>query len=191
MTDYNIEERYNSYLNVKQGWGIDMTEHMPTLRRYAEECEHITEMGVRFVVSTWAFLAGKPKKLVSYDITPPNTFDASINIKDIARAAKLNGTEFVFKLESTLKANIEETDLLFIDTLHNYEQLRYELTHHGNKSRKYIVMHDTVTFGRVGETSVEGLQKAIDEFLADNPHWKEKEVFTNCNGLTILERVGV
>ena len=148
-------------------------------------------MGVRFVVSTCAFLAAKPKKLVCYDITPPNTFDVSIDVEDIAEAAKLNGTEFVFNIESTLKATIEETDLLFIDTLHNYEQLIYELVHHGNKARKYIVMHDTVTFAHIGETSSNGLVRAITEFLEANPHWKEKEVFTNCNGLTILERVKV
>lgn len=189
MIKYDIEERYNRYLNVKEGWGIDMTDHMPTLRKYASECEHVTEMGVRFVVSTWAFLAGKPKKLVCYDITPPNTFDSTIDLDDIADAAKLNGTEFVFNLESTLTATIEETDLLFIDTLHNYEQLIYELTHHGNKARKYIIMHDTVTFAEIGETSPNGLKRAITEFLEVNSHWKEKEVFTNCNGLTILERV--
>ena len=138
MIKYDIEERYNRYLGVKEGWGIDMTEHMPTLRKYASECEHVTEMGVRFVVSTWAFLAAKPKKMVCYDITPPSTFDASIDVEEIAEAAKLNGTEFVFNIESTLQATIEETDLLFIDTLHNYEQLSYELSHHGNKARKYI-----------------------------------------------------
>jgi len=34
-----------------------------------------------------------------------------------------------------------------------------------------------------------GLKPAIDEFLQQNSHWKVKEVFTNNNGLTILERV--
>ena len=48
----------------------DINEHLPTLKRYADECEHITEMGVRWVVSTYAFLMSKPKKLVSIDIDP-------------------------------------------------------------------------------------------------------------------------
>jgi hypothetical protein len=190
MIVYDIEERYNNYCNVTQGWGIDMTEHMPTLRRYASECEHITEMGVRYVVSTWAFLAAKPKKLISYDIAPPSRFDASIEIQDITEAARLSGTEFVFILDNTLSVTIEETDLLFIDTLHNYSQLKYELQYHGNKARKYIIMHDTHTYGRVGEMlDPKGLLHAIEEFLAVNPHWKTKEVFENCNGLTVLERV--
>ena len=41
----------------------DINEHLPTLKKYSEECEHITEMGVRWVVSTFAFLMGKPKKI--------------------------------------------------------------------------------------------------------------------------------
>ena len=48
----------------------DINEHLPTLKKYAKECEHITEMGVRWVVSTYALLMGKPKKLISYDINP-------------------------------------------------------------------------------------------------------------------------
>ena len=36
----------------------DINEHLPTLKKYAEECEHITEMGVRWVVSTYALLMG-------------------------------------------------------------------------------------------------------------------------------------
>lgn len=190
MIVYNIEEQYNRYLNVKEGWGIDMTEHMPTLLRYASECDHIIEMGVRYVVSTWAFLLAKPKKLISYDIAPPSRFDASIQIEDIVEAARLNGTEFVFILDNTLTVTIEETDLLFIDTLHNYSQLKYELLYHGNKARKYIIMHDTHTYGYYGEMlDPKGLVPAIDEFLEANPHWRRKEVFENCNGLTVLERV--
>jgi hypothetical protein len=34
-----------------------------------------------------------------------------------------------------------------------------------------------------------GLKPAIDEFLAAHPEWTVKEVFTNNNGLTVLQRV--
>ncbi len=34
-----------------------------------------------------------------------------------------------------------------------------------------------------------GLKPAIDEFLENNSNWKIKEVFTNNNGLTVLEKV--
>ena len=39
----------------------DINEHLPTLKRYAEDCDHITEMGVRWLVSTIAFMMGQPK----------------------------------------------------------------------------------------------------------------------------------
>ena len=51
----------------------DINENLPTLKRYAEECDHVTEMGVRTIVSTYALLMGKPKKMVSYDINLINT----------------------------------------------------------------------------------------------------------------------
>ena len=98
----------------------DINEHLPTLKKYAEECNHITEMGVRDVVSTWAFLMGNPKKLISYDIN-------QINESIILETIKDTEIEFKFVLADTTKIEIEETDLLFIDTLHTYDQLKSEL----------------------------------------------------------------
>jgi hypothetical protein len=87
-----------------------------------------------------------------------------------------------------LQAEIEETDLLFIDTLHTYDQLREELRRHGGKARRYIVLHDTSTFGEQGEVpDSRGLWPAVQEFLVQGTfHLKERR--TNNNGLTILER---
>jgi|KBSSwiStaDraftv2_1062776.scaffolds.fasta_scaffold174202_2 hypothetical protein len=39
---------------------------------------------------------------------------------------------------------------LFIDTWHVCEQLETELSRHSVRVRRYLVMHDTVTFGEVG-----------------------------------------
>jgi hypothetical protein len=163
----------------------DINEHLPTLKKYAEECEHITEMGVRWVVSTYALLMGKPKKLISYDINP---IDSNV-IQEMVK----NDTDFEFRVANTLNLEIEETDLLFIDTLHNYNQLKGELELHGNKARKYLVFHDTTSFEWIGESyegKVDelGLWPAIEEFLESNPEWELIERFTNCNGLTIIGR---
>ena len=48
----------------------DMNEHLPTLMHYASECKHVTEMGVRAVVSTYGLMMGKPAVMRSYDIVP-------------------------------------------------------------------------------------------------------------------------
>lgn len=162
----------------------DINEHLPTLKRYAEECDHVTEMGVRTIVSTYALLMGKPKKMVSYDIRFADT--------DFIKELVKDDTEFVFEIANTLNLEMEETDLLFIDTLHNYNQLKRELELHGNKSRKYIIFHDTTTFEWGGESyegkPEVGLWPAIDEFLKENQHWEIHERFTNNNGLTVLKR---
>jgi hypothetical protein len=45
----NLEAKLNElYLTPS-----DINEHIPTILKYGQECEHITEMGVRWVVSTW------------------------------------------------------------------------------------------------------------------------------------------
>lgn len=166
----------------------DIYEHLPTLKKYTEECQHVTEMGVRYVVSTYAFMMGKPKRLISYDILPVENF--GINRMDLKKLAHDNGVFFDFYVGDTTKIEIEDTDLLFIDTWHVYQQLIVELRLHGNKSKKYIIMHDTTKFGEMGECGEgEGLMKAVHEFIESNPHWVIYEKFENNNGLTILKRV--
>jgi hypothetical protein len=72
--------------------------------------------------------------------------------------------------------------------LHTYAQVKGELEKHGNQARKYIVFHDTVAFGIVGEDNGTGINLAIQEFLRDNDHWQVVEHYENCNGLTVLAR---
>lgn len=177
----NIEQKYVELCNTPS----DINEHLPTLMKYASECDHITEMGVRYIVSTYALLMGKPKKMISYDIHDCNW--------KVLQEAVRGTTDFEFKIGNTLEIEIEETDFLFIDTYHNYDQLKEELKLHGNKARKYLGFHDTTSFEKYGE-SYDGKPKlgiwpAIDEFLIKNPHWRIKERFTNNNGLTILVKV--
>ena len=61
-----MEEIFKKY-EEKTHLPSDINEHLPTLKFYGEDCETIMEMGVRSIVSTWAFLASKPKKLYSLD----------------------------------------------------------------------------------------------------------------------------
>jgi len=165
----------------------DIHEHLPTLKKYAENVDTVVEMGVRWVVSTWAFLAASPKNMISIDIDNPSKYN--IPIEQLEEIAKQSGVPYKFIQGDTTKMEIDECDLLFIDTWHVYDQLKKELELHGNKAKKYLIFHDTTTFGEKGEAEGhKGLQPAIDEFLQDNKHWSVKEVFTNNNGLTILER---
>ena len=176
-----IESFYTNYCNIKS----DINEHLPVLYQYSLNCNHITEMGVRDVVSTWAFLKSMPNKLISYDIMKSN------NINIAASAAKEAGIEFQFYQKDVLLVEIEETDLLFIDTLHSYNQLKQELNLHSSKVRKFIIMHDTSKFANVDERTGAsgGLWPALEEFLDQTNEWQLKERYTNNNGLTIIERI--
>ena len=141
-----LEQNYNLALQRSP----DICEHIPTLKRYALECEHITEIGVRAVNSTWGLLAGKPKKMISYDLYfagPPMFPDA--DIASVFEAAREEGIVYGFIQESSLTANIEPTDLLFLDTWHVYEQLSRELLFHADKVKQYITNVPTSTI--IGE----------------------------------------
>lgn len=159
----------------------DINEHVSCLRRLAEQCEHVTEFGVRYGVSTSAILAGsihgRLKRLVSYDIVRTGSVD---KLEGIAREL------WTFIESSSTAQVIEPTDLLFIDTQHTREQLAHELSMNSRQVRRWIVIHDTVLFGESGEGSPEGLLPAIRDFLIENDKWFVSEHYPNNNGLTIL-----
>lgn len=172
----------------------DINEHLPVLYDIAKECTHITEMGVRSVVSTWAFMYRNPSVLIGIDLHINPNVDEALKVYP----------NWKFIQADTTKIEIEKTDLLFIDTLHIYSQLKKELQLHGKKAKKYIVFHDTTTYGTIDEPTdwqtpeimqnykkeeKTGLKPAIEEFLNDNKEWYIWREYTNNNGLTILKKV--
>jgi hypothetical protein len=174
----------NNIFQRSRGICGDINEHMLRLAQLARQCEHVTEFGVRTGMSTYSFLHGlsnKPDaKLRSYDL---HDF---FNVFAIRNQLEIDWT---FRQGSTLEADvIEPTDLLFIDTLHTYAQVKGELERHGNQARKYIAFHDTVAFGILGEDNGTGINLAIQEWMRDNDHWALFEHHENNNGLTILTR---
>lgn len=162
----------------------DINEHVHALHDLARDLgagAHITEMGTRTGVSTIGLLTAQPKTLVCYDLT---------HMREVTdKLFKVRGrTDIRFIHASTLNVTIEETDMLFIDTLHTYDQLSRELSLHADKVRSILAFHDTVSFGQVGEDGKEpGLMLAIREFV-DRGGWKVKFDRLNNNGLLALER---
>jgi hypothetical protein len=171
----------------------DINEHLITLYELSKECDHITEMGVRNVVSTWAFMLRDPKTLIGIDIHRNENVDKALVIYP----------KWKFIQADTTKIEIEETDLLFIDTLHTYSQLKKELQLHASKVKKFLVFHDVVTYGFTDEPTdwqtpeimanyktgdIKGLMPAISEFLDSTNEWYIYKEFRNNNGLLILAR---
>jgi hypothetical protein len=189
-----IETTYHNLVDTPS----DINEHLPVLKQYAEKCDTVTEMGVRYVVSTFALVLAKPKKLISIDLFHPSFYGDTSRLYAIQNYAKNNGVDYKFVMGNTLNNDIEQTDMLFIDTLHVYGQLKKELEKHASNVNKYIVFHDTTTFEYQDEkhyynvdaldTSKTGLWPAIQEFLDSHTEWEILERRTNNNGLTILQK---
>jgi predicted O-methyltransferase YrrM/GR25 family glycosyltransferase involved in LPS biosynthesis len=212
----NVTMFANQYLENKYNFlcatSSDINEHLPTLYKYASYCDSVLELGVRGCVSSWAFLKAlkdnnnrkDSKSLFLNDIE-------ECNIQDLLNVSKdLNITsEFEWINDLDLDFKDRKFDLTFIDTWHIYGQLKRELSKFSLITKKYIILHDTTVDAEKGETirlqldskkqSLEsgypieeiecGLQKAINEFLFVNRDWRQKEVFENNNGLTVLERI--
>jgi cephalosporin hydroxylase len=159
----------------------DIAEHLPRLNQLARECRHVTEFGVRWGSSTAAFL-NSDATLRSYDIVE----DPSV--AELFRLAQDAGKDARYIIASSLEiGTLEETDMLFIDSKHTYQQASAELKY-ANSVRKYIVLHDTTTFGTIGEDGSVGLWPAVVEFLAHSTDWTMVERLHNNNGLTVMAR---
>jgi hypothetical protein len=171
----SIDEYYNRLWNTPS----DINEHFPVIKKYAGKSDVVYELGVRSIVSTWALLAGRPKEMTSVDIYAPSYYGG--RLENVINACTDEGIKFQFILASSLEISLK-TDLLFIDTIHTYSQLSQELKLHGKWTNQYILLHDT-------ESCKVELQPAIEEFLKENPKWMIKEIYTNNNGLTVLEKV--
>ncbi len=164
-----IENKYHELCNTPS----DIFKHLPKLREYADKCIHVTEMGVRGCVSLYAFLSSKASKVVAIDILDVWTPESD---------------RLQFICADDLKIEIEKTDFLFIDTLHNANHLRQELAIHAKNVSKYIGFHDTDIFGINGDDGGQGLMFAINEFLEANKNWQIVYKTDINNGLLIIEK---
>jgi len=147
--------------------------HLPKIKGYAARCKHVTEFGTDRGWSTSALLASGCPVVRSYDI---NRCEEVATMETLARA---EGVDYLFTLGDTREVDIEETDLLFVDTDHTYAQVKAELERHAHKVRRYLIFHDTVTYKEI--------VPAIEETLVD---WYTLEDIRTQHGLLILEKRG-
>uniref|UniRef100_A0A7S4RC99 Class I SAM-dependent methyltransferase n=1 Tax=Alexandrium monilatum TaxID=311494 RepID=A0A7S4RC99_9DINO len=212
------------YLAVEYG-GLDISEHVSTLRLYASRCRSVSEIGVRKGASTWALMLGlhdaddegarsgaggprgewAPKVHLAYDLDP------FVHQGKARQLAVQLGIRYRFQQADSLELELEESDLLFIDTFHAYPQLRRELRRHAPRVRRYIILHDTTVDANVSEcrrsldidcaslaaklgcTMDEvhrGLWPAVQELLAEAPEWRLLRRYEHNHGLTVLHRHG-
>lgn len=192
----------------------DINEHLPTLKSCASKCKSILELGVRNIVSTYAFIYGlvNPVNLSDNTYKPYLLMNDLVqpNLDELIDYVKALNIQVDFIKSNNLHLDIKQNfDMIFIDTWHVYGQLKRELAKFGPLANKYIILHDTTVDGDNGETvrngwDVEkqseetgipvdeikkGLWQAVEEFLNTNTDWKLGVRYHNCNGLTILKKV--
>lgn len=162
----------------------DIHEHVPLLQSYAVGRE-VLELGVRAGVSTRAFLAGHPSRLVSVDI---GRMEFPPELPAAAEREGISWTRILADSGNPLPAELGEFDVTFVDTLHTSEHVRRELAAHAPRTRQFLLFHDTDTYGIVGEDGSAGILEPINELLATG-EWIECERHANNNGLLVLSRV--
>ena len=135
---------------------------------------------MRQEISTVALMAGLPERLVTYGARLEPFL---LSLKRMHPTSLLS-----FVQGDSLSVEIEDTDLLFIDTKHTAEQLSSELSKHASKVRRWIVMHDTQIYGEHGEGGGPGLLVALRQFMQNNPEWSVFYHAQNNHGLTVITR---
>lgn len=161
-----IDANYERVISVPS----DIWEHLPLMCKYSMECESIVEIGVRSIVSTWAFLKGllnghnsNKKSLICVDVDDIPSIEYVIGVaKDAGIEVKFirgDSATIDFRASSRpFQTNVRDQqprdvyDMLFIDSWHIGGHLERELTTHAHKITKYIMMHDTEGDAITGES---------------------------------------
>jgi hypothetical protein len=203
----NIENEIRGRYEYLCDTPSDINEHLPVLRELAKQCGSVVEIGVRSVVSTVAIIQGlsenqsESRTYLGIDLAMP----PEDKLKACKKFAARNNIRFDFWKENDMNIEIPEVELLFIDSLHTYCHLTYELEKFSPNVRKYIALHDTsAPWGDTDEScydgdyseypgwfdrSKRGLWPAVEDFLERHPEWRLHERRLNNHGFTILERI--
>ena len=203
MSDFQDLDVLYKHFCVTPG---NINEHLPTHYRFTQECNSVVEIGVETMISTWAFLYGlKPGgKYIGIDLKYPPV-EKFILAK---LCAEKKGLDFNFFAKSDMLVSPEEignVDLIFIDSLHTYCHLTYELEKFSHLAQKYLSFHDSSfpweyidddqyrgdysEYPEWYDRTKRGVWPAIEDFLLRHHEWELIERHTNNNGFTVLKRV--
>jgi hypothetical protein len=168
--------------------------HLARLRHYATGCDLAVEFGVKHGATSAALLMGA-KRLISYDLV------RSDRCNPLLLAA---GARWSYITGDSREAPVVDCDLLFIDSLHTYAQVDAELSRHASHVHRWLIFHDSITFGSVGadgETGQPlwspatgtpappealGIRPAIDQLMMRDPTWHIHAHFPDSHGLLVL-----
>lgn len=200
------DELRGIYEHHCRNWS-DMVDHIPVLKEYARQCETVVEIGIRSMVSSWGVYQGLVEhggpncSYIGIDLAMPPHHTLAL----AERLVKANGIQFEFIQGNDMDLDPIEADMYFIDSLHTYCHLTYELEKFSPYIKKYITMHDTsAPWGDLDDNTYHGdyseypahidrtkrgLWPAVVDFLKNHPEWELLERRLNCHGFTVLRRV--
>lgn len=188
----SIEEAYGWHLAQPTA----MAPHLPRLRALADGLDLAVEFGVKRGASSSALLMGA-KRVISYDL---------IETKHARELERVAGDLWSYRLQDSRTATVPPCDLILFDSQHDYDTLKAELDAHAAQASRYLVFHDTITFGSIaanGELGTLrwtyvvgqsvprahlGIRPAIDEFLIAERDWRIAASYWESHGLLVLER---
>ena len=191
----NIKSIFNDLLNGNYNptHSQYIIPNIPTILKYSNNLNHITEFGTFIGCSLLCFLNNHlpPQTIECYDLNFTNEANEIKNLSN--KKIKFTKCDIV-----NLK-KINTTNLLFIDDWHTYNQLYFELKTFSKFVINYILIHDTVSYGYKNEKNIwnneefnitkkKGLMPAIFDFLNQNKEWFIEHEDKKYCGLIVLKR---
>jgi hypothetical protein len=160
----------------------DINEHLVTMAAHAEG-NIVVDCGDRQSVTVPAWLAGGAKQVLYVG----NKFSGSDAAHGFAggRLANVPGNSLTVPIEA-----FANCDVVLIDTEpHTGSHVFVELQRIAPHVQKYIMLHDTVSFGEKGQDGGPGVLAAARRFCRENPEWFVLRNDLNNNGFAVLSRL--
>jgi hypothetical protein len=194
-----IEQLYNTVTDAEKYGHTDIFAHLPRLTELVNRVITLTggtckivELGIgNGDQSTVAWLYGLRNigpggELHCYGMYEPGSY------KELQSCAAETNTQLTLKV-GDLKQETKSvaSDILFVDSYHEREHILHELKVFAEHASCYIVFHDTVSFGRVGQdqnAAGTGVLDAVEHFLTQQTDWAWDVHYYDYNGLAILKR---
>jgi hypothetical protein len=166
---------------------IKLNNQLLAFVRYASRVRHVTILGAGNGLSLLAAMAAKPEFVRLYDPVLQDTQQ----YREVCASENIN---FAFNVCDLNSAEIEPTDLLYIDT-HSEGNIKYtELKKYQSSVSRYMLVNNTYTHAHDAVTGIElsngiqpcGVIHGINSFISECPNWHILEHLYYDPGLTVL-----
>jgi hypothetical protein len=157
--------------------------HHDLIQTHIKDCDSFKELGTHQGASAAAALLAGVKEVHLVDHTLEKYNWQKHLFEEFAKQNNVNLN--AYECSSIDKQCAIPTDMLHIDSLHEWRWTIQELTLHAPITKKYIVLHDTsIVNGRPSD-----IWPGLVLWCKENPEWRIKERVTENVGATIVERV--